>query len=352
MEIQNVFKLDWEKQGYLIIDVRSPREYAEDHIIGSINLPVLYDEEYEKIGQLYKFESGFEAKKIGAQWVMKNISRHLKEVLYKYEKNKKLIFYCKRGGNRSLSFSIVCSKIGWNSNVIDGGYKMYRQFIIEYLTQFSQNSKFFVIAGKTGNGKTKLLNLLEKKGLQTIDFEGLACHRGSILGKQVGQLQPPQKLFESKIFEEIKKFNEDKCVFVESESVKIGRLTIPNSIFSYTYKSKLIKLNNEIDFRVEFLIDEYQNLIEDHKPFFKLIEILKSRISGENIIEIEKAVSEKNFPLLARYLLNFHYDRAYDMSMSKRKGEVVKEFNLSCNVESAVEHICDSIISNKNFYKF
>lgn len=349
MDINSVYTANWAKQDYLIIDVRSPREYADDHIIGSINLPVLYNDEYEKIGEIYKSKSGFEAKKLGAQWVMKNISQHLRETLNKYDKNKKILFYCKRGGNRSLSFSIVCSKIGWNCDVIDGGYKSYRRFIVDSILEFSQGSKFFVIAGRTGNGKTKILNLLEKRGLQTLDFEGLACHRGSILGHLIDQVQPSQKFFESKIFESLKKINKDKFVFVESESAKIGRLTIPHPIFLSIYNSQLIKINNEIEFRIKFLIDEYPNLIEDNKPFFRLTEILKTRISKDKILQIENAISEKKFQKLARYLLNYHYDDAYDISISKRKGEVVKEFNLSCDVESAIDHICDNIISNKDF---
>ena len=351
MDINRVYKDNLVKQGYLIIDVRSPKEYADDHINGSINLPVLNNDEYEKIGLLYKSKSGFDAKKLGAQWVMQNISRHLREVLHKYDKNKKILFYCKRGGNRSFSFSIICSKIGWNCDVIDGGYKSYRRFIIDSIAEFSQGSKFFVIAGKTGNGKTKILNILEERGLQTIDFEGLACHRGSILGHLVDQVQPSQKLFESKIFEDIKEFDKDEFVFVESESAKIGRLTIPRPIFSSIYNSKLIKINNKVEFRIKFLIDEYQNLIQDHKPLFRLIEILKSRISKDEVAQIENAISEKKFQNLARYLLHYHYDNAYNISMSKRKGEIVKEFNFSCDVENAIEHVCNNIISNEAFLR-
>ena len=156
--------------------------------------------------------------------------------------------------------------------------------------------------------------------MQTIDFEGLACHRGSILGHLVDQVQPSQKLFESKIFEDIKEFDKDEFVFVESESAKIGRLTIPRPIFSSIYNSKLIKINNKVEFRIKFLIDEYQNLIQDHKPLFRLIEILKSRISKDEIAQIENAISEKKFQNLARYLLHYHYDNAYNISMSKRIG--------------------------------
>ena len=182
MNISEIYEKDWDQENYIIIDVRSPQEYADDHIIGSINLPVLYDEEYNLIGRIYKKKSAFEANIMGAQLVMKNISNHLGCSLKEYDKKTKLIFCCKKGGNRSFSFYTVCEKIGWRCEVISGGYRSYRQFVVKMLEKLSQRNEFVIISGRTGNGKTKILNLLELKGLQVIDLEDLACHRGSILG--------------------------------------------------------------------------------------------------------------------------------------------------------------------------
>jgi tRNA 2-selenouridine synthase len=350
MNISEIYEKDWDQENYIIIDVRSPQEYADDHIIGSINLPVLYDEEYELIGRIYKEKSAFEANKTGAQLVMKNISTHLGCSLKEYDKRKKLIFYCKRGGNRSFSFFTVCGKIGWKCGVISGGYKSYRKFVIERIEKLSQCNEFIIISGRTGNGKTRILNLLELKGLQVIDLEGLACHRGSILGSYTDKPQPTQKHFESKIFETIRKCQFNQIVFVESESRKIGNLSIPDQFFSSIYNSRLIKIENSLKHRVDFLIREYPNLMEDQAAIFDLVNLLRKRIPKEDILRIEKYITNREFKKLASNLLSIHYDKSYDKSMLQRIGKFVKQFNLDCGVEDAADSVCRYVIDN-NIYK-
>ncbi len=350
MKISDLYGKNWREENYIIIDTRSPQEYADDHIIGSINLPVLFDQEYKLVGRTYKEKSAFEAKKLGAQLVMKNISNHLGFALRNFDKNKKLVFYCKRGGNRSFSFHTVCEKIGWKCYVISGGYKSYRRFVVERTEKLSLCNEFIIVSGRTGNGKTKLLNLLELNGLQVIDLEGLACHRGSILGGFIDTPQPSQKQFESIIFDTLRKFRSSEIIFVESESRKIGKLTIPERFFSSIYNSKIIKIENLLNKRVDFLIKEYPNFMEDHRPILDLVNLLRKRMPKEIILDIEKYIADRDFKKLASNLLSTHYDKSYDKSMFKRKGKLVKQFNFDCGVEDAVDHVCRYVIDN-HIYK-
>ena len=347
MNISEIYEKDWDHEKYVIIDVRSPQEYADDHIIGSINLPVLYDDEYNLIGRIYKQNSAFEANITGAQLVMKNISNHLGCSLKEFDKKTKLIFCCKKGGNRSFSFYTACEKIGWKCEVISGGYRSYRQFVIKMLEKLSQRNEFIIISGRTGNGKTRILNLLELKGLQVIDLEDLACHRGSILGSYTNKPQPTQKHFESKIFETIRKFQLDQVVFVESESRKIGNLSIPNQFFTSIYNSRLIKIENSLNHRVDFLVGEYPNLMADQTPIFNLVKLLRKRIPKNDILRIEKHIANREFKKLASDLLSIHYDKSYDKSLLKRKGKFVKQFNLDCSVEDAADSVCRYVIDNR-----
>ena len=216
--------------------------------------------------------------------------------------------------------------------------------MLEYL---SQHNEFIIISGKTGNGKTKILNLLELKGLQVIDLEDLACHRGSILGGYPNKPQPTQKYFESKIFERIRKCQRDQIIFVESESRKIGNLSIPDQLFSCIFNSRLIGIENTLKHRVDFLIGEYPNLMEDQTPIFNLANLLRKRIPKEDFLRIEKNIATKKFEDLASDLLSTHYDKAYDKSLLKRKGKFVKRFNLDCVVEDAADSVCRYVIENQ-----
>ena len=208
-----------------IIDVRSPSEYKLDHIPNSINLPVLSDNERDIVGKVYK-KSSFEARKLGSIFITKNISKHLKKSLYDKPNNYQALIYCWRGGKRSNSLSKVFSSIGWKNYVLSGGYKSYRNNVINDLDKLSENLKIIILSGYTGLGKTEIIEILNKKGLQTLNLEKLACHRGSLLGKINNLEQPTQPFFESKILEKIKTFNFNKSIIIEAESSKIGNLLI------------------------------------------------------------------------------------------------------------------------------
>ena len=203
-----------------IIDVRSESEFALDHVPGAINCPVLNDVERVQVGTIYKQNSTFEAKKIGAALVAKNIALHLQQTLADKPRDWKPLIYCWRGGNRSGAMAHILAKIGWPAVQLDGGYREYRRSVLSLLDSAPETLSFRVICGTTGSGKSRLLTSLANEGAQVLDLEQLAAHRGSVLGGIPGEPQPSQKMFESRILQKLQSFNAVRPVYGESEKPK------------------------------------------------------------------------------------------------------------------------------------
>ena len=222
--------LDLEQYS-MVIDVRSPHEFALDHIPGAINMPVLYDDDRKYIGTLYK-DSPFEAKKQGAAMIAHNISKHIQEGLVDKDQDFSPLLYCWRGGMRSRSFAFIMRSIGWKPEVVDGGYQAFRRYVIQDLDTICQNiaPNLQVISGLTGVGKTKLLHTAQREGKQVLDLEGLANHKGSLLGEDPAHPQPSQKAFESRVWQTRKKLDPTQPIYVESESNRIGCVHIPPTL--------------------------------------------------------------------------------------------------------------------------
>ena len=179
-----------------LIDVRAPSEFAEDHLPGAINLPVLDDAQRAEVGTIYKQQSPFDARKIGGALVATNTARHLQTALSDKQGNWQPLVYCWRGGQRSGAFATILSQVGWRVQLLQGGYRSYRRLVVGLLYDAPLPFDLIPIEGGTGTAQTALLSHLSDAGAQTLDLEGLAAHRGSLFGG-TGQPQPPQKLFES-----------------------------------------------------------------------------------------------------------------------------------------------------------
>ena len=190
-----------------IIDVRSPAEFAVDHIDGAINLPVLSNEERSLVGTTYKQDSRFKARKIGAALIAKNTAKHLETELLSNHRDWKPLIYCWRGGQRSSAFATILSEIGWRPTVLNGGYKNYRNNVSEIMHKKPAGYNFVLISGHTGTAKTEIIQTLKNFNIQTIDLEKLANHRGSVFGANLSK-QPSQKLFESFLFNKLKLLDE------------------------------------------------------------------------------------------------------------------------------------------------
>jgi tRNA 2-selenouridine synthase len=300
-----------------IIDVRSPAEFAEDHIPGAINCPVLNDQERIRVGTMYKQINAFEAKKVGAALVAKNISQHIEQHFLDKPREWKPLIYCWRGGNRSGSMAHILAKIGWPVTQLDGGYKNYRHHVNDALPEIAQHIRWQVICGTTGSGKTRLLHALARQGAQVLDLEELAAHRGSVLGHLPSQAQPSQKMFESTIWQSLHSIDTTRPVFVESESKKVGNLRVPDAIIETMRASPCITLTLPIAQRVALLMEDYIHFVSEPDALNLRLDCLIS-LHGKDKIEGWKDLANAGeMTALVTELLEKHYDPAYIKSITK-----------------------------------
>ena len=297
-----------------IIDVRSPAEYAEDHIPGAISAPVLDDAERAQVGTMYKQVSAFEAKKIGAALVAKNISGHVEELFKDKPKAWHPLVYCWRGGKRSGAMAHILREIGWNAETLEGGYKAYRRWVVQQLEQIPETLDWRVIHGPTGSGKSRLLGALKRAGAQTLDLEALAAHRGSVLGNLPGRPQPSQKMFESLLLQQLSGLGANTPVFVEGESKKIGEIQVPEALMSRMRASPCVLLETALETRVDLLLGEYQHFLEDRKTLEAQLDCLIA-LHGRERIAAWKSIGDWR-ELVARLLVE-HYDPAYRHSSAR-----------------------------------
>lgn len=295
-----------------VIDVRSPAEFAEDHIPGAINCPVLDNDERSRIGTLYKQVSSFEAKKLGAGLVAMNIARHLENAFSARPKNWKPLVYCWRGGTRSGAMTHIMRQVGWPAMQLDGGYKSFRRFVIRQLDALPEKFAFQVICGATGSGKSRLLNALEAQGAQVLDLEALAAHRGSVLGNLPDLAQPSQKMFESTVWHKLHGLDAGKPVYVEAESKKVGLLRVPDKIIDAMWqRGRCIRIDACVEARVKLLCEEYEHFFAAPQKLFAQLDCLKNLHGAERIDAWKQSAREKHWQPLVRELLELHYDPAY-----------------------------------------
>ena len=311
-----------------IIDVRSEAEFALDHIPGAINCPVLNNDERIRVGTLYKQTSAFDAKKIGAALVAKNIAEHLQNSFLEKPREWRPLIYCWRGGNRSGSMAHILAKIGWPAMQLEGGYREYRQEVIKQLDVLANQRQFRVICGTTGSGKSRLLSTLAKAGAQVLDLEKLAAHRGSVLGGLPDEDQPSQKLFESRIWNVLRGCSPDQIIWVESESKKIGNLRVPELLMEKIRSSECVRLTLDTSERVKLLLEDYPHLSRDTDQLMALLSHL-TPLHGHTKMRQWQSLAESNdISTLVESLLVEHYDPAYLKSIERNfenyaKGMVV-----------------------------
>ncbi len=298
-----------------IIDVRSPAEFALDHIPGAINLPVLNNEERIEIGTLYKQVSPFAAKKLGAAYVSRNIANHLESSLIDFPREWRPLIYCWRGGERSGAFTHILNRVGWKAMQLQSGYQGFRRVVIDGLDQAAKDFSFQVIAGMTGSGKTRILQEIGALGQQILDLEGLAIHRGSVLGNEPNIEQPSQKGFETNLWNALNQLDPNKIVFVESESKKVGGLHIPDPLMERIREGQCIELRSGTATRVSWLLREYRHFLANPESFKQKLGLLTSRYGKVQISKWHEAIDAGDFESLVEELLVMHYDPSYQSSI-------------------------------------
>ena len=293
------------------IDVRSPSEFVEDHVSGAVNLPVLFDEERARVGRIYKQVSAFEARKLGAAVVSRNIAHHLETHFSEKSKNYAALLYCWRGGQRSGSLATVLSNIGWKVYLVDGGYREYRRHVLESIEESAEKGSFVVLNGYTGAGKTLILKEVQRQGGQILDLEGLACHKGSVFGGDPDQPQPQQKRFESLLHDELAAFDFSEPIYIEAESAKIGRLNIPNALWQKMKIAPVIEIDSPLEARARYLTNDYEEWLGDIGRIHDTLDRLKGFHADKRIAEWKTFATERNWHRLVTELLDDHYDRRY-----------------------------------------
>ncbi len=312
-----------------IIDVRSPAEFAEDHIPGAINCPVLDNEQRIEVGTLYKQVSPFEAKKIGAALVSENIARHLRANFLDRPKTWKPLIYCWRGGDRSGSMSTVFRAIGWQTGHLAGGYKAWRSHVITRLEELPGQFQFTIIAGATGSAKTRILQAIGELGEQILDLEGLASHKGSVLGVLPEQPQPSQKWFETELMQTLQALDPSRPVYVEAESRKIGNLHVPQALIERMRSSKCLNIQASLDARVDFLLKDYEYFLTLPEFLIGRLKSLCSLQSRETLNRWEQFIHAGEWSTLVRELLDLHYDPLYRGSQNRNFSGMPESANFS-----------------------
>jgi tRNA 2-selenouridine synthase len=300
-----------------IVDVRSPAEYAEDHIPGAISAPVLSDAERAEVGTLHKQASPFDAKKRGAALVARNIAEHLQTRFADRDRGWRPIVYCWRGGKRSGAMTHILREVGWQAAQLEGGYKAYRREVLTQLETLPRTLHYRVLCGETGSAKSRLLEALDARGAQVLDLEKLAAHRGSVLGGLPDAPQPSQKRFETRVWDALRRFDTDVPVFVESESKKIGQLQVPEALILAMRGSPCVRIEADVPARVAFLLEDYGHFLSDPATLKAQLDCLVG-LYGSETIEAWKTLADRGeFGELVGALLVQHYDPAYRKSMDR-----------------------------------
>lgn len=325
-----------------IVDVRTPSEFEIDHIPGAINLPVLDNQERVEVGTLYTMNS-FEARKTGAADVTKNISKHISDYFQTKPQEYSPLIYCWRGGQRSSSMAIVLSEIGFQTFVLQGGYKAYRRGLQKNLETLPCQFKYKIISGLTGTGKTKILDALHCHGEQVLDLEMLAKHKGSVLGLWHGETQPSQKYWESLLSEELTKFDSSRIVWMESESRKIGKVSVPQALFEMLCKSPRININLPLEERVKHILNDYPNWLEntDH-----LKDTIKKLVRVQGHAQVEKwldLIDKGKMDEFVESVLINHYDPTY--TLSQKKNSHLGEISDSLDIPNLEKETLNNLVS-------
>ncbi len=320
-----------------IIDVRSPAEFAEDHVPGAINLPVLDNEERAEVGTIYVQQSAFLARRIGAAKVARNVARHLETALKDQAANFKPLVYCWRGGQRSNAMATILSQVGWRTALLGGGYKTYRRRVQARLYDEVWPLRMVLLDGGTGSGKTEILRKLATRGVQTLDLEGLANHRGSLFGGFADAPQPHQKMFESRLLTALDRVDPARPVVAEAESSKIGDLNLPPALWERMKAAQRVEIVAPPAERARYLARTYHDIVENRDALEEAFRRLPTHPGRERLHSWRAMADAGDHTALAQALVELHYDPAYARGRKKDARPRLRTVTLEALDEDGLE---------------
>jgi tRNA 2-selenouridine synthase len=301
-----------------LIDARSPTEYADDHLPGAVNWPVLDDDERRAVGTEYKQVSSFDARKHGAALLARRVAEIVERDVFDKPREWQPLVYCWRGGQRSGTLAWFLGQIGFRVHVLQGGYKAFREQVREQLAALPARFDVNVIAGRTGSGKTRLLQALREQGAQVLDLEALAKHRGSVLGGLPDEAQPTQKAFDTAVWHALQLFDATRPVFTESESRKIGALAVPEALLQRMRNDGRVVMVEMADAaRVQLLLEEYGFFAQQLDRFCGHLDTL-AELRGKATVERWQALAREGcWAEVFTQLMHEHYDPLYLKSIER-----------------------------------
>jgi len=325
-----------------LIDVRSPAEFAEDHVPGAISLPVMSNEERARVGTIYVQESPFLARKIGAAVVARNAAAHIEGPLADRDGGWRPLVYCWRGGQRSGSFTTILSQIGWRADTVEGGYRSWRRLVQGALYEGTLSHRLVLLDGLTGTAKTEILHRLDRLGMQVLDLEGLAGHRGSLLGGMPGG-QPSQKGFETELATRLAALDPGRPVLAEAESSKVGDLALPPALWAAMRKAERIEVTAAPEARARYLARTYADLAGDRdrlEPILLQLVALRGRAVVDRWLALLRAGEAE---ALAAALMMDHYDPAYRSGQARHPAPKLGPVDAGTLAEADLERTAQRI---------
>ncbi|WP_077624779.1 tRNA 2-selenouridine(34) synthase MnmH [Sediminibacillus massiliensis] len=319
-----------QKQQIKLIDVRSPSEFRDWTIPGSINIPVFNDEERAEVGTIYKQESTEAAKKRGLEIMSAKLPQFIEK--FKEVEGPKAVF-CWRGGMRSKTAATVVDLMGMSVSRLVGGIRTYRSWVVDTLNSYHIQPESIALNGYTGSGKTIILHELRKKGYPVIDLEGMAQHRGSVFG-QIGLTPNNQKKFDSLLLEQLIHYQSAPYILFEAESKRIGKVALPDFLSEKKSNGIQIFIDMPVEERVKIILEDYEPW-KHHQENLNAFDHIKKRIHTPIAKEIETALHSEDYATAVRLLLEYYYDPRYDHTRKQYADEKTRYIKVD-NIEDAI----------------
>lgn len=323
----------------LIVDVRAPVEFEKGHLPGAINIPLFEDMERAEIGTIFKQQGKDNAVTRGLEIVSPKMVGFVNQVR-QLSTNKSVFVYCFRGGMRSNSFAWLMNTSGLSASILKGGYKSYRNHVLEY---FEKPKQLILLGGHTGSGKTDIIKYLATQSVQTIDLEALAHHKGSAFGSINEDKQPAQQNFEHSLYNAFLNHEHSKPLVLEDESKSIGFNKIPHALWLQMKQATIIKLEIPFELRIENLVKDYATT--DIDALKSCVRKIAQQLGPLHTKQCLQYLDGGNLHDTARLSL-LYYDKTYGFTYSQKQQPIIPVFSDTMDVATntkKVKQIIDSL---------